>query len=261
MNAMTPAEAAATALAEAPPVSEAGSLLAVISQAATNPAIDVDKLKGLMDLYERITDRSARGAYFAALAEMQPELPVIDENGGIKNNAGVVQSTYAKWEDINDAIRPILHKHGFGLSFRPGRDPQGLVTVTGVLSHRQGHSEEATFTLPVDSSGNKNSVQALGSSMSYGQRYTAKALLNITSRHRDDRDDNGQSAGLSEVAQRAISDINLAEGADELRAWKTKHYDGVSKIVNAVELRQIIDLYNRRLRAAKQAAPAQGGTQ
>lgn len=261
MNAITPTDNLTPMALDAAPVSEAGSLLAVISQAATNPAIDVDKLERLMGLYERITDRGAREAYYAALAEMQPELPVIDENGGIKNNAGVVQSTYAKWEDINDAIRPILHKYGFALSFRPGRDPQGLVTVTGVLSHRQGHSEEATFTLPVDSSGNKNGVQALGSSMSYGQRYTAKALLNITSRHRDDRDDNGQSAGLSQVAQRAVSDINLAEGADELRAWKNTHYDGVSKIVNPGELRQIIDLYNRRLRACKQAAPAQGGAQ
>lgn len=230
---------------------DATSLMAVISRAASDPNTDVDKLERLMGLYERITDRSAKEAYAAALADMQPELPVIDEKGAIKNNQQAVQSTYARWEDINDAIRPVLHKHGFALSFRPGRDPQGLVTVTGVLSHRLGHSEEATFTLPIDSSGAKNSVQAIGSSMSYGQRYTAKALLNLTSRLKEDRDDDGQTAGLGQAAQRAISDINLAESYDELRAWKAGHYDGVSKVVQPMELRQIIELYNRRIKATK----------
>jgi hypothetical protein len=40
--------------------------------------------------------------------------------------------------------------------------------------------------LPHDSTGSKNAVQAVGSSTSYGKRYTACALLNITSRGEDD---------------------------------------------------------------------------
>lgn len=40
--------------------------------------------------------------------------------------------------------------------------------------------------LPPDLSGDKNSIQAVGSSVSYGKRYTACALLNITSRGEDD---------------------------------------------------------------------------
>lgn len=253
MNAIAKTDTAAAVPVETAQIvnADATSLMAVISRAASDPNTDVDKLERLMGLYERITDRSAKEAYAAALADMQPELPVIEEKGAIKNNQQAVQSTYARWEDINDAIRPVLHKYGFALSFRPGRDPQGLVTVTGVLSHRQGHSEEATFTLPIDSSGSKNGVQAIGSSMSYGQRYTAKALLNLTSRLKEDRDDDGQGAVLGLAAQRAISDINLAETYDDLRAWKAGHYDGVSKVVQPNELRQIIELYNRRIKATK----------
>jgi hypothetical protein len=37
-----------------------------------------------------------------------------------------------------------------------------------------------------DASGNKNAVQALGSAISYGKRYTASALLNLTSHGEDD---------------------------------------------------------------------------
>ena len=75
--------------------------------------------------------------------------------------------------------------HGFTLTFRTGRDDD-YITVTGILSHREGHSEETTMSLPVDMSGSKNAVQAVGSSTSYGKRYTTQALLNLTSRGEDD---------------------------------------------------------------------------
>ncbi|WP_340146807.1 ERF family protein [Halomonas sp. PA16-9] len=42
--------------------------------------------------------------------------------------------------------------------------------------------------LPADISGNKNAVQAFGSSTSYGKRYVLSALLNITR----GQDDNGK---------------------------------------------------------------------
>jgi hypothetical protein len=186
--------------------SEVAAIIQMIERVALNPAADLDKMERLLEMRERVMARAAEAAYYGALAQMQPELPIIDERGGIKDRAGQVQSTYAKWDDINEAIRPVLAKHGFGLTFRIGR-PEGLVSVTGVLSHREGHREQTTFELPVDSSGSKNSVQAIGSSVSYGQRYTAKALLNLTSRKSED--DDARAAGGGFIT---------AEQADELRA-------------------------------------------
>lgn len=175
---------------------EAGTLMAVISRAASDPTVDVDKLERLMGLYERLTDRTAKAAYAAALATMQPLLPVIGERGQIvvpaKDGKAGHSTAYAKWEDINDGIRPVLAAHGFALSFRVGQAQDGKITVTGILSHRDGHSEETMITLMHDSSGSKNAVQAVGSSTSYGKRYTAMALLNITTRGEDD---DGKKAG------------------------------------------------------------------
>lgn len=165
----------------------AASLMDVIGRAAADPNTDVDKLERLLGMYERITAQGAKAAYTAALAQLQPRLPVIDEKGKTD------KTTYAKWEDINDAIRPLLHDHGFALTFRVARR-DATVAVTGVLSHSDGHSEETTLELPVDTSGSKNAVQAVGSSVSYGKRYTAIALLNITSRVGGDRDDDGRRA-------------------------------------------------------------------
>lgn len=227
------------------------SLMDVIGRAAADPNTDVDKLERLLGMYERITAQQAKAAFTAALAEMQPKLPVIAEHGGITDRAGKIQSTYAKWEDIADAIRPILHDHGFALSFRVVTTPK--VAVTGVLSHRDGHSDETTMELPVDGSGSKNDVQAVGSSFSYGKRYTAIALLNITSRAPSDRDDDARKAGTSVAGQDAITAINMAEGLDELRAWKATHFDAVSKAVPEHERREIVALFNRRVRNATEA--------
>ena len=228
-------------------VAEIGGIASLIERVATNPNTSIDTLERLLAMQERVETKRAETAFNAALADMQPVLPIIAERGAIKNSAGKAQSTYAKWEDINEAIKPVLAQYGFALTFRVDR-PEGLVCITGVLSHRDGHSTQTTISLPVDSSGSKNGVQAIGSSTSYGQRYTAKLLLNLTSRGEDD---DGQSGGMGSAALKAISDINMCDTLDQLRTWKTQHFEGVSKIVSEQERREIVALCNTRIKRLK----------
>ena len=211
-----------------PAVSGAGSLMEAISAAAGNPAVDVDKLDRLMALYERIEGNRAKTEFDAALAEMQDELPIVEERGEIRIGQGKAQK-YALWEDINEAIKPVLSRHGFALSFRTGRD-DGAVVVTGILSHRSGHREETTMHLPLDTSGSKNNVQAVGSSTSYGKRYTAAALLNLTSRGEDD---DGVAGGAALISGRQLEEIKaLIEetGADEPKFLGYAKVDGLVDI-------------------------------
>lgn len=180
MNAITKTEATESVVTD-----YNGGLLEVIARAARDPSVDIDKMERLIAMQERVQDRQAVIAFNSALAELQPSLPIISERGGIKDRSGNIQSTYALWEDVNEQIRPLLAEHGFALRFRVERSGD-QISVTGILSHREGKSEETTLTLPTDGSGSKNAVQAVGSSTSYGKRYTAFALLNITSTGEDD---------------------------------------------------------------------------
>lgn len=211
---------ATNALAAPEPAQDSGNILSVIARAAADPNVDIDKLERLLEMQERVIARNARSAYFDALAELQPKLPVITERGGIKDRNGNIQSTYALWEDVNEAIRPILAEHGFSLSFKVKREAEQIVT-TGILAHRVGHSEETELSLPSDTSGSKNAVQAVGSSTSYGKRYTAFALLNITSQGEDD---DGQKGGAPEpvddVRLRLLNDLADAVGADKIKLCK-----------------------------------------
>jgi hypothetical protein len=211
---------ATKALARGVDTSQSGDILSVIARAAADPNVDIDKLERLLEMQERVFARTAKAAYFDALAEMQPNLPVIGERGGIKDRNGNVQSTYALWEDVNEAIRPILAEHGFALTFKVRRT-EGEIITTGILSHRDGHSEETELSLPTDSSGSKNAVQAVGSSTSYGKRYTAFALLNLTS---CGEDDDGRKGGAPEpvddVRLRLLNDLADAVGADKIKLCK-----------------------------------------
>lgn len=197
------------------PQGQTTSLVEVISRAASDPSTDVDKLERLMGMYERITARQAEAAFYDALAAMQPDLPIIEKRGSIKNKAGGKQAGYAKWEDVVEQITPILSRHGFSLNFHVRHDADRII-VTGILGHRLGHKDSTDSPpLMADVSGSKNAVQALGSSVSYGKRYAAFALLNIVAR---DEDDDGEAGGRRTISAEQFMELrNLIEeaGADE----------------------------------------------
>jgi hypothetical protein len=202
---------------------EPSPMYSMIERAARDPAVDIDKLERLMLMQERAIAREAKASYDAAMADMQPKLPSIGERG---NAAG--RYTYALWEDVNAAIKPVLVEYGFALTFRTSHE--NGITVTGVLSHRAGHREETSITLPADSSGNKNAVQAVASSVSYGKRYTASALLNLTSHGEDDDAYRAAVATISDMQEIQINDMLEGTGSDKAAFLKWCKVERVSAI-------------------------------
>lgn len=224
-------------------------MFAMIERAARDPSVDIDKLERLVQMKERADAQTARSAFDAAMADMQSEMPTITERGAIKDRNGNVQSRYAKWEDVNAAIKPVMQAHGFALSFRT--DFSDGVTVVGVLSHAGGHREETSIKLPSDTSGSKNAVQAIGSSVSYGKRYTAGALLNLTS---GEADDDGVAAGskLDSQALDWIDTANDLQSIDDYHAKKAellKAYGGAGSVP-----RDVIGAFNRAFNKLKESA-------
>lgn len=219
----------------APLAERPASIMDIIGRAANDPAFDVNKFERLLEMHERIMAKEAKAAYMTALVAMKPLLPVIERNGKItikkKDTDIVIQSTaYALWEDIDAKITPILRDHGFALTFRSGVAHDGKITVTGVLGHCNGHSEETTITLPHDSSGSKNAVQAVGSSTSYGKRYTATLLLNIrTKGEDDDGQKGGEDALVGDDQIEKIFDLIKRTSADTLKFCS---YMGVESVAD-----------------------------
>lgn len=157
---------------------ESSAVLSMIERVATDPQADITKLEKMLDMQERILDRNARMEFDAALASMQSELPEVEKLATGHN------SKYAKFEHILAAIKPSLLKWGFSITHRV-KSEGDMVHITGILSHKSGHREETTLTLPHDKSGNKNAVQAVASSTEYGRRYTMNSLIGIATKDAD----------------------------------------------------------------------------
>ena len=191
---------AAEEQAVAPAPAEAG-LLAIIEKVATTPGIDINVLERLMAMQERAMGINAKAAFDGAFAKMQPDLPEVGERGRLEVK-GVLRSTYARLEDIHAAIKPVLAQHGFAMRHRTEwpEDRKGIIRVVGILSHEQGHSEVSVFEAPMDRSDYRTDIQSMGSTVSYGRRYTTLDLLNITTRGLDD---DGKSSGQKRPEEKA----------------------------------------------------------
>lgn len=177
-------------------VDDHAPLLAVQESSATlmferlarDPNVPVDKLERLIALQERVMAHNAESAFNVAFAEMQADIPTIRER------ARTDKTTYATLEDIIGKVRPILSHHGFTISHRTEWPDKKTVKVVGILTHRDGHARTSEFMADADQTGSKNAIQALGSSVSYGKRYTTKDLLCIVT---TDEDDDGQQSSLA----------------------------------------------------------------
>lgn len=190
-----------------------GNFLGVIAKAASDPNVDVAKMHGLIDVQERMMAKQAEIDFNIAFTAMQLEIPRINASSRIVHK-GVTISNYAKYEDIDTIIRPIMLSHGFSLSFDSKLSGNNII-VFGTLAHKGGHSRTAEIPLTLEAGGAKNNVQAVGSTLSYGQRYLVKMLLNLVF---EGQDDDGAAADFVPVTAEQAKTIRekiTSSGATE----------------------------------------------
>lgn len=232
-------------------------MMAIISKVASDPTIDVTKLSALLDMNERILNKQAEIEFNSAMSRLSGKLAGVE----IKRTRGVNYKNkqsgkdeeafkYASYDDIDRAIRPVLAEEGFSLSFtsEPRAGDGGGAIVTGTLSHQAGHSRKASLPLALDTSGGKNNIQGLGSTISYGKRYTIGMLLNVVTC--DDDDGNGGEEEFVSTEQAVEIDLLITEvkadkarflkfiGADEVQKIKAKDYEKAVTQLNAKKKEQ-----------------------
>jgi hypothetical protein len=233
----------ATAVAMQPAVPEVthsgnDAELQMLERMSLNPAIDIDKFERLVAMRDRRVAQLAKNAFVAAFVAVQSELPVIERKGMItvKKEGRLVHSTpYAQWADINEIIKPILGRHGLALWFKTNTEGERL-TITAILGHVDGHIETNTVPLPLDRTGSKNENQAVGSTLTYGQRYAATGLLNLTSRAEDQADKDGN--GDAKVREKASE-----EQIKVIRDKITDKENGERRLLTLLKLEKLEDLF------------------
>lgn len=182
--------------------------MAMLDRAIANGA-GVDILEKLMALQERWEQNQARKAFDEAMAAAKAEIPVIAKNREVDFTSPKGRTHY-RYEDLGEIARtvtPILAKHGLSYRFRTSSPPNEPVTVTCIISHRSGHFEENTLCSGRDDSGNKNSIQAIGSALTYLQRMTLKAALGLAATDDDDGKSADAGDAITEEQAKQIEDL------------------------------------------------------
>ena len=192
---------------------ETTNVLQVISRAAADPSVDIEKLERLLAMHERIVARQAEAAFNADMSAAQAAMQPIVKDA---ENAST-SSMYAKLGTVIEKMAPVIRQYGFALSFGTADHPNpDYVRVTCRVSHRGGHSYTEHVDIPLDMTGakgtvNKTRTHAFGSSVAYGRRYLTLMIFNVAT-----KDDDGNAAGGELITEEQVA--NLEALIDEVKA-------------------------------------------
>jgi len=178
----------------------AGLLQIAVSQGA-----DLAKLEKLMELQERWEANEARKAYTKAMATFKTNPPKILKDAHVmyKAGGGTTEYNHATLGQVASAIGTALSEHGLSAAWKTEQNGQIIVTCT--ITHEQGHSESTSLSADADTSGSKNAIQAIGSTITYLQRYTLLALTGIAAKDQDD--DGRNSEPIAYITEEQLANL------------------------------------------------------
>jgi hypothetical protein len=213
---MTPAKAKPLALkdegAQTPaPVTRPSTPMEMIAQVLEMG--DLDKLDRMMDLQLRWEKNEARKAFLEAKAAFKLEAPTVVKD---KKNTQY-KSTYSSIGNLVGSVNAALAKHGLDASWEIEQGEK--VTITCVLAHVLGHSERVSMSAPPDTSGQKNPIQQIKSTITYLKVATYEAVTGIATEE-GNRDDDGNAANDGPITKDQAEE--LAKLADSVGADKAK---------------------------------------
>jgi hypothetical protein len=215
-------------------------MLAVAQQRGAS----IEELQKFMDLQERWEKNEATKAYVAALAAFKAEPLTITKDKHVvypNSKGGNTDYWHATIGNVVSVVGPALSRHGLSYRWKTEQLDGGQIRVTCILTHVQGHSEETSLCSSRDDSGGKNNIQAVGSTVSYLQRYTLLALTGLATH--DQEDDDGKGAGKAPqkpeepkgyndwvLDMEALADEGLprlqgawSKASDEFKRYTVKH--------------------------------------
>ena len=193
---------------------------------AISQGADLEKLGQILKLQEQWEANEARKAYHVAMTAFKANPPKIKKDK--KVSFGQTKYSHASLANVTESINGELSKHGLSASWTTKQN--GVIEVTCRITHVKGHSEETTLSAPADNSGSKNPIQAIGSAISYLQRYSLLCLAGLATA---DMDDDGKATVTEFINDKEVSQLL------DLIADKEISIDKFCKYMNVEDLNKM----------------------
>lgn len=225
---------------------------AKLIQTAVEGGADISVVEKLMDLQERWEANQAKKAFVKAMSGFRSEVPELGRDKAVSyaTSKGSTDYRHTSLGHAIKVIKPLLAKFGLSHTWKTNQTDIGI-SVTCIVTHTMGHSEETSLTAPADTSGNKNNIQAIGSTVSYLQRYTLFSILGLASQ--DDDDGIGSEpvdtitpdqaailrAELEGINQKAFGNWLSAKKIKDIESIPESRFDEVYKMISNIKAKQV----------------------
>lgn len=222
------------------PASDAANLMAVISRAASDPTVDIDKMERLIAMHNGMVARQNEQAFNDAMTAAQKQMRRVAAD----SNNPQTRSKYASYAALDRAIRPVYTEHGFSLTFNTGEAAEGFVRVICDVANA-GFTRTYHIDMPADGKGAKGGdvmtkTHATGSAITYGRRYLMAMIFNLAV---GDDDDGNAAAEPVET----ITDEQVKELSDLLISTKSN----LVLFLKAIKLESLTQIRADKFEAAK----------
>ena len=215
---------------------------------------NLDMFRMMKELYESERQDARRIAYNRAFAKAKAEFTPIVKTRRASFGPGKASYDYEELDAVIDAIVPALSKYGLVHSWKTVNPPDGLISVTCVLAHEDGYSEENTLAAAPDQSGNKNSIQAVQSTVTYLQRSTLKSKCGVAAGRDDDAHVAAPVARISsediERLRERMKEVGIVEKKALAQAWRLEKLEDMPAAMVERADRDIDEFVNAQERQA-----------
>jgi hypothetical protein len=208
---------------------------AALIQSAISGGADLEKLEKLLALQERWEANEAKKAYVAAMAAFKANPPRIEKTKTVSFSGTTYK--HALLADAAEKINRALSQHGLSAAWTTKQEGDAI-TVICTITHDMGHSESTSLTAGPDKSGAKNAIQAIGSTVSYLERYTLFALTGLASH---DMDDDGRGA----------TEYVTEEQSNELYALLIENGRDIAKFLSYMKVEALAEIPAKKFGQAK----------
>lgn len=180
----------------------------------------IEQMKGLVEWDEA---RRAKAEFNKAFSEAKAKFKPAKKSGANNHlkTANGQPSRYSTLLDYSEATNEALGQHGLSWRHVPKSLPGEITSITCILAHKGGHSEEATMEAPSYSMTNNavNKLQSVGIVATYLKRMTLASLLGLVSDGEFDNDGNGGKTAEAITEEQAA---NIQALLEEVKADKPR---------------------------------------
>lgn len=155
-----------------------------------------------------------------------------------------LKSKFANYADIRSEINPYLSKHNlFACHFVDYLD--GRVIVETVVFHKSGQWIATSVSLRPD----KDTCQAVGSTITYGKRYTILALLGLSDKESDDDGETAVGRGQKSFAfdPKNLKSVEWMEGVLASKNIPKEQWHGIVSSMKGLN----VDEINERMKSLR----------